>query len=254
MNIQGLFFFFFRIDWFDLLVVHGTLQVSSLAPQFKTSIFQLSAFFKVQLSHSHMTTGKTIALTIWTLVGKLMSLLFNMPSRFVIAFLPRSKHLLILCIQSLSTVILEPKKIKSVTVSTFSTSICHEVMGLGAMIFNFWMLSFKPAFLPSSFTPIKRLFSSLLPAIRVLSSGYLRLLIFLLAILISACDSSTLAFHRIYSAEKLNKQSDNLQLWCTPLPPVYCSMSSSNCCFLSCIQASQEAGKVVWYSHVFRTI
>ena len=151
MNIQG-WFFFFRIDWFDLLVVHGTLQVSSPAPQFKTSIFQLSAFCKVQLSHSHMTTGKTIALTIWTFVGKLMSLLFNMPSRFVIAILPRSKHLLILCIQSLSTVILEPKKIKSVTVSTFSTSICHEVMGLGAMIFNFWMLSFKPAFLPSSFT------------------------------------------------------------------------------------------------------
>ena len=91
----------------------------------------------VQLSHSYMTTGKTIVLTIWTFVGKVMSLLFNMLSRFVIAFLPRNEHLLISWLQSLSIVILEPKKIKSATVSIFFPSICHEVMGLDAMILVF---------------------------------------------------------------------------------------------------------------------
>ena len=89
----------------------------------------------VQLSYVYMTTGKTVALTIWTFVGKVMSLLFNMLSRFVIAFLPRSKHLLISWLQSLSIVILESKEIKSLTVSISSSSICHEVMGLEAMIF-----------------------------------------------------------------------------------------------------------------------
>ena len=96
----------------------------------------------VQLSHSHMTTGKTIALTIQPFVGKVISQLFNMLSRFVIAFLPRSKHLLISWLQSPSAVILEPKKIKSVTVSTFSPSIYHEVMGLYAIIFGFLNVEF----------------------------------------------------------------------------------------------------------------
>jgi len=114
----------------------------------------------VQVSHSYMTTGKTTALTIRTFVGKLMSLLFNMLSRFVIAFLLRSKRLLIPWLQSPSAVIWEPKKIKSVTVSIVSPSICHEVIGPNAMIFVFWMLSFKPAFSLSSFNFIKRLFSS----------------------------------------------------------------------------------------------
>ena len=113
----------------------------------------------VQLSHPHMTTGKTIGLTIQTFVGKVMSLLLNMLSRLVITFLPRSKRLLILWLQSPSTVILEAKKIKSVTVPTFSLSICHEVMGLDALILVFWMLNFKPAFLLSSLTLIKRLFN-----------------------------------------------------------------------------------------------
>ena len=99
----------------------------------------------VQFSHLYMTTGKTIALTIRTFVSKVMSLLFNMLSRFVIAFLQRSKHFLILGFQSPSTVILKPKKIKSATTSTFSPSICHEVMGLDAMILAFRMLSFKSA-------------------------------------------------------------------------------------------------------------
>ena len=122
-----------------------------------------------------MTTGKTIALTIWTFVSKVMSLLFNTLLRFGIAFLPRSKRLLISWLQSPSAVILEPKKIKYVIVSP---SICHEVMGPDAMILVFWMLSFKTAFSLSSFTYIKQLFSSsLLSAIRVVLSAYLRLLI-----------------------------------------------------------------------------
>ena len=121
---------------------------------------------------------ESIALTIQTFVGQVMSQLFNALSRFVIAFLPRSKHLLISWLQSPSVVILEPPKIKSTTVSP---SICHEVMGPDAMILVFLMLSFKPIFSFSSFTFIKRLFSSWLSVIRVVSSAYLRLLIFLLA-------------------------------------------------------------------------
>ena len=125
----------------------------------------------VQLSYPYMPAQKTIALTMWTFVSKVRSLLFNTQSRFVIAFLPRSKCLLISWLQSLIAVILEPKK-NSITVSTFSPSICHEVMGPDAMIFVFWMLSFKPAFSHSSFTLIKRLFSSsLLSAIRVVLSA-----------------------------------------------------------------------------------
>ena len=129
-------------------------------------------------------------------------------------------------------------------------------MGPDVMILVFWMLSFKPTFSLSSFTFIKRLFSSsLLFAIRVVSSAYLRLLIFHPAILIPAYASSSPAFLMMYSAYKLNKQGDNIQPWCIPfsyLEPVCCSMSSSNCCFLTCIQVSQEAGQVVWYSHLFQ--
>ena len=148
-----------------------------------------------------------------------MSLLFNMLSRLVITFLPRSKHLLISWLQSPSAVILEPKKIKSVTVSIVSLSICHAVMGPDTLILVFWMLSFKPTFSLSSYTFIKRLFSSSsLSAIRVVSSAYLRLLIFIPAILIPACASSSPTFLMMYSAYKLNKQGDNIQLWHTPFP------------------------------------
>ena len=119
----------------DLLAVQGTLK--SLLHSSKASILQCSAFFMVQLSHPYMTTGKTIALTRWTFVGKVMSLLFNMPSRFAITFLPRSNHLLFLWLQSPSAVILGPKKIKSVTISIVSPSICHEMIGLDAMILVF---------------------------------------------------------------------------------------------------------------------
>ena len=164
-----------------------------------------------------MTTGETVALTRLTFVGKIMSLLFNILSRLLIAFLPRSKPLLISWLQSPSAVILEPKRVKCVTVSTVSPSICHEVMGPDAMILVFWMLSFKPTFSLSFFTFIKKLFSSsLLSAIRVVSSAYLRLLIFLPAVLIPACASSNPAFLMMYSAYKLNKQGDNIQPWHTP--------------------------------------
>ena len=115
----------FRIDWFDFLAVQGTLKSHLQHHSSKASVLQCSAFFIVQLLHLYMTTGKTIALTRWTFVGKVMSLLFNTLSRFVIAFLPRSKCLLILWLQSPPAVILEPKKIKFVPVSTVSPSICH---------------------------------------------------------------------------------------------------------------------------------
>ena len=127
----------FRIDWFDLLAVQGTLKSLLQHHSSKVSILQRSAFFMVQISHPYMSTGKTIALTRQNFEDKVMSLLFNMLSRFAIAFLPRSKHLLISCVQSLSTVILEPKKIKSVTVSTFLLSSCHEEMAPDAMILVF---------------------------------------------------------------------------------------------------------------------
>ena len=121
-------------------------------------------------------------------------------------------------LQSPSAVIWGPQII-SLTVSIVSLSICHEVMGLDAMILVFWMLSFKPAFSLSSFTFIKQFFSSVpLSAIRVVSSAYLRLLIFLPAILIPVCDSSSPACLMMYSAYKLNKQGDNIQPWCTPFP------------------------------------
>ena len=134
----------FRMDWLDLLAVQGTLKSLLQHCSSKVSILRRSAFFIVWLSHPYMTTGKTIALTRWTFVGKVMSLLYNMLSTLVITFLTRSKHLLISWLQSLSAVIMEPRKIKSATVSTVSPSICHEVMGLDAMILVFWMLSFKP--------------------------------------------------------------------------------------------------------------
>jgi len=125
---------------------------------------------------------------------------------------------------------------------------CHDL--------SFLNLSFKPAFSLSSLTFIKRLFSSSsLSAIRVVSSAYLRLLIFLLEILIPAWASSSPTFHMMYSTYKLNKQGENIQPWHTPFPilePVCCSLSISNCCFLTCIQVSQETGDVVWYSYLFK--
>ena len=155
MNIQD----WSLLEWTGWISLQskGLSRVFSSTTVQKHQFFWCSAFFMVQLSHPYMTTGKTIALTRWTFIGKVMSLLFNMLSRLVITFLPRSKHLLISWLQSPSAVIWEPPKIKSATVSP---SICHEVMGLDAMSLVFWMLSFKPTFSLSSFTFIKRLFSS----------------------------------------------------------------------------------------------
>ena len=145
MNIQG---------WFPLgLTALIFLLYKSLIQHHssKASILWCSAFFMVQVSHLFMTTGNTIALIIWTFFGKAMSLLLNTLSRFLTALLPRSKCHLISLLQSPSSVILEPKKIKSATISIFSLSICHEMMGLDAMILVFWMLSFRPVFSLSSF-------------------------------------------------------------------------------------------------------
>ena len=193
MNIQ---------DWFPLGWTGWiSSQSKGLSRVFSNTTVEKhrhSAFFLVQLSHPSMTTGKTIALTRQTFVGKVMSLLFNMLSRLIIAFLSRSKHLLISWLQSPSD--FGAKKIKSVTVSIVSPSICHEVMGPDAMILVFWMLSFKPIFSLFSLTFIKRQFSSpSLSAIRVVSSAYLRLLIILQEILIPACASSSPAFLMMYS-------------------------------------------------------
>ena len=144
----------FRIDWFDLLAVQDSLKSLFQYHSVKACILQYSAFFMIHLLPTYMTTGKTIDLTVWTFVSKVMALLFNM-FRLLIAFHPRSKCLLISY-----TVILEPQKRKSIPVSTFSPSICHEVIGPDAMILVFWMLSFKPTFSLSPFTIIKKLFSS----------------------------------------------------------------------------------------------
>ena len=127
----------FRMKWLDLLVVQGTLKSLLQHHSSKASILWCSAFFTVQLLHPYMTTGKTIALTRWTFIGKVMSLPFNMLSRLVITFLPRSKCLSISCLQAPSAVILELQKIKSATVSTVYPPICHEMRGPDAMIFIF---------------------------------------------------------------------------------------------------------------------
>ena len=127
----------FRMDWLDLFVFQGTLKSLLQHHSLKASILQCSAFFIVQLSHLYTNTGKIIALTRWTFAGKVMSMLFNMLSRLVITYLSNSKCLFISRLQSPSAVILEPSKIQSVTVSTVSPSICHEVMGPDAMILVF---------------------------------------------------------------------------------------------------------------------
>ena len=145
----------FRMDFLDLLAVQGTLKSLLQHHNSKASFLQCSAFFRVQLSHSYMTTGKTKALTRQIFVDKVMFLLFNMLSRLVITFLPRRKCFLISWLQSPSALILEPQKSK-VCYCFHCFSICHEVMGPDAMKLVFWMLSFKPTFSLSSFTFIKR--------------------------------------------------------------------------------------------------
>ena len=149
----------FRIDWFDLLAIQGTVKSLLQHHSSKASILLRSAFFMVQLSHPYTTTRKAIALTIWTFVDKVTSLLFNTLSRFVIAILPRCRRLLISWLQSPSSVILVPNKMKSDTVWTYSPSICHEVIGLYVMILDFWRLSLSQLF--HSLSPSSR--GSLVP-------------------------------------------------------------------------------------------
>ena len=159
-----------NIDWFDLLV-QGTLRSLHQHHNSKASALWCSAFFTVQLSQPYTTTGKTMTFIIQTFVSRVTSLLFNPLSRFVIAFLPRSKHLMS-WLQLPSTVTLEPKKRKYVTASTFSPSICHEVMGPESMILFYLIFSFKPDFSLCCFILIKSFFSSsLLSAIRAVSSA-----------------------------------------------------------------------------------
>ena len=188
------------IEWFDLLAIQGTLKSLLQHHSSKASILWHSGFFTVQLSHPYMTPGKTTALIRQTFVGKVMSLLFNMPPRMVITFLPRSKCLLISRLQSASALILEAPKIVCHYLHCFPVYLAWSD-GTGCRDLSFWMLSFKPTFSLSSFASIQRLFgSSLLSAIRVVSSAHLRLLIFLSAILIPARVLCSLAFCMMYSA------------------------------------------------------
>ena len=192
----------FKIDWFVLHALQGTLK--SLLQHHGTivSVLLHSAFFMVQLSHPYMTTGKIIALARQISVLKVLSLLFSMLFRLAITFLQRRKRLLITWLQSQSPVILETKKIKSATISIVSPFICKEGMGQDAMILVFWMSAFPL----SSFTFIQSLFSSSsLSAISVESSAYLRLLIFLPAILIPACASSSLHIYHEFVKGKICK-------------------------------------------------
>ena len=140
----------------DLLAIQGTLKSLLQHPSLKASVLQCSAFFTVQFSHPYMVTGKTIALTTQTFRGKVMSLLFNMLSRLVITFLPMSKRLLISWLQSPSAVILEPPKIKSVTVSKVSPSLCHAMIGLDAMLFHSSLSpSSRGSLVPLHFLPLE---------------------------------------------------------------------------------------------------
>ena len=216
VNIQG---------WFPLgltglcfLLSKGLSRVFSRTSVWKHKIFGTQPSL---WSNSQIYTWQVEKPYLW-LYGPLSPndvFFFNMLFRFVIAFFPRNKCLLILWLQSPFTVILVAPKIKSVTVAISSPSACLEVMGLDDVILVFLMLSFKSAFSFCSFTFIKRHFSSFsLSTIRLVLSAYLELLIFLLAFLISSCDSSSLASFMKYSAYKLNKQGDNIQPWCTPFP------------------------------------
>ena len=232
----------FRIDWFDLFAVQGTLKSLLQHHSSKASILWHSSLFMVRLSQLYLTTEKIIVSIYEPLLAKwcLCSLICSLTGLSLLFF--QGTSVLISWLQSSFAVILEPKEIKFVTVSSFSSSIYHEVMELDATILVLWMLSLKPAFSLSFFTFIKRFFSSSsLSAIRVISPVCMRLL-FLLAILILACRSPSPTFHMMYSAEKLNKQGENKQPWCTfsYFEPVHFSIPF--CYFLSYIQ---EAGKMV---------
>ena len=241
------------IDWFNCLAVQGTLKSLHQHHNLKASSFSAQLFLWPNSHIQIWLLGKPV-LTLQILVSKVIPPLVNMLATFVIAFLPRSKCLFISWLQSPSTVILKPKKIKY--------HCCHFVPfylpwsdGLDTMISYFLMLIFKPTFSFYFFTLIRRFFSSSsLSPIRVVSSAYLSLLIFLPENLIPSCASSSTAFHIMFSAYKLNKQGDNLQpivllsqFWTSQLFPVRFWLL-----LLNPIQVSQETGKVVWYFHLFK--
>ena len=223
------------IDWFDLLAVRGTLKSLLQHYSSEASILRCSAFFTLQLSHPYMTIGK---IQLW-LYGSLLAkwcLLFNMLSRFVIAFLLRSEHLLISWLQSPSAVIFGAQENKICRCFHIFPIYLPGTDGTRCQLFH------------SFFTLFQRFFSFVLIHFLPLEWYHLRLLI-VLGCLIPACAYSSPAFLMMYSAEKLNNQGDNIQSWCTLFPiwnQSVVSMSSSNCCFLTCIQVSQEAGQVVW--------
>ena len=233
MNIQGCF----SLGLAGLILLSkGFSRVFSRTTVQKPQFFG-PAFFMAQLSYLYMITLKTIWLY-RPLLAK-WCLLLNMLSRFLIAFLPRSKCLLISWLQSPSTVILEPKKINLSLFPFFSPFYLLWSDGTGCHDLSFLNVEFQSSFFILLW-PSSR--GSLVPLCFLpLGCYHLRLLIFLQANLIPACDSSSPVFHMIYSAYELNKQDDNIQPWCTPFPnfePVCCSMSSSNCRSLTYIQVS----------------
>ena len=219
----------FRMDWLDLLAVQGTLKSLLQHSSSKALILLCSAFFIVQLSHPYMITRKTITFTRWTFVDNVVSLLFNMVSRLVITFLPRSK-----CLNFMAAVTIcsDFGAQKNKVFHCFPMYLPWSD-GTGCHNLSFWMLSFKPTFSLSSFTFIKRLLSSSsFSAIRMVSSAYLRLLLFLLTILIPIYASSSPAFLMMYSAYKLNKQGDNIQPWQEYIDTKFLSIL---CHFLLCL-------------------
>ena len=199
----------------------------------------------LQFSYLYMTTGKTIALTRPTFVGKVMSLLLNMLSRFVIAFFPRSKYLLISWLQSPSTVILEPKTIKfwhcvPIYLPWSDGTRCHDLIFLNVVLSQLYHSPPSPSSRGSS-VPLH--FLPLEYHLHIWGCWY-----FFRQSWFLACDSPSPAFHMMYFAWKLNKLY--IQPWCTSFLILNQSISGSNYCFLCCIQVSQEAGKVIWYSHL----
>ena len=244
----------FRIDWFDLLAAQGALQSFFQNYSSKASVLQCPVFM-VQRSHLYMTAGKTTALTRWTFVGKAMSLLFNMLFRLVITFLPRRTCLSGSWPQLPLAVFLEPKKIKPYTASVFPLLFAMKWWDRmpWSQFFECWVSSQLFTLL---FQPHQKLFSSsLFSAIRVVSYAYLRLLIFLSVVLISACDFiQPSILHNVLCIEVkwTEWQYITLSYFSPNFEPVCCSMSGSNCCFLTDIQISQETGMVVWYSHLFK--
>ena len=262
MSIQGCFPL--KLTGLISLLSKRLLGIFSCTTVWKHQLFGTlpSLWF---ISHNHMwPLWKIIALTIQTFVGRLMSLLVNTLSRFVIAFLPRRNCLLISWLQSTSAVLLEPKKRKCHHFHLFPF-YCHKVMRLDAIILVFFLFvcfvfslifSFKPALSLSFFTVIKRLFnSSLLSVLRVVSSAYLRLLMFLLPILIPACSTSSLAFLMMCSAHRSNKQGESKQPCLTPFSMLNQSVVPYRILTVASWHVYMFLRRQArwWYSHVFKS-